>query len=383
MATGRVPTTANSPLTAKGDLFTYSTAPARLAVGNNGEQIVADSSQATGLRYNPQNALVNPIINGGMDNWQRGTSVAGSGATRVYTADRWQADTGAQLTFSRQAVNDSTNLPNIQYSARVQRTAGSTSVGTWNYVTSVETAMAVPLAGKTVTLSFYAKRGANYSATSNLLGANLFTGTGTDQNVYSGYTGSVTTSGSVTLTTAWQRFAIVYTFPTTMTEFALQFTQTPPASTAGADDWFEITGVQIDLGTYTSSTAPTFRRSGGTIQGELAACLRYFWRDNSADSSSAYKYFANVVDDATGTGAVLGTYFLPVRMRTSPSFSPSGSFMVYRGGITAATSVGGDGSSPNTFGISAAGLTSRSIGLGGNLRANNNNTCYLDFSAEL
>jgi hypothetical protein len=51
MATGRVPTTANSPLTAKGDLFTYSTAPARLAVGNNGETIVADSSTATGLRY--------------------------------------------------------------------------------------------------------------------------------------------------------------------------------------------------------------------------------------------------------------------------------------------------------------------------------------------
>jgi hypothetical protein len=51
MATGRVPTTANSPLTAKGDLFTYSTAPARLAVGNNGETIVADSSTSTGLKW--------------------------------------------------------------------------------------------------------------------------------------------------------------------------------------------------------------------------------------------------------------------------------------------------------------------------------------------
>jgi hypothetical protein len=51
MATGRVPTTANSPLTAKGDLFGYSTAPARLAVGNNGESLVADSSTSTGLRY--------------------------------------------------------------------------------------------------------------------------------------------------------------------------------------------------------------------------------------------------------------------------------------------------------------------------------------------
>ena len=51
MATGRVPTTANSPLTAKGDLFTYSTAPARLAVGNNGESLVADSSTLTGLKW--------------------------------------------------------------------------------------------------------------------------------------------------------------------------------------------------------------------------------------------------------------------------------------------------------------------------------------------
>jgi hypothetical protein len=51
MATGRVPTTANSPLTAKGDLFTYSTAPARLAVGTNGQSIVADSNAATGLAY--------------------------------------------------------------------------------------------------------------------------------------------------------------------------------------------------------------------------------------------------------------------------------------------------------------------------------------------
>ena len=51
MATGRVPTTANSPLTAKGDLFGYSTTQARVAVGNDGETLVADSSTSTGLRY--------------------------------------------------------------------------------------------------------------------------------------------------------------------------------------------------------------------------------------------------------------------------------------------------------------------------------------------
>ena len=51
MATGRVPTTANSPLTAKGDLFTFSTASAKLAVGANDTALVADSTQSTGLAY--------------------------------------------------------------------------------------------------------------------------------------------------------------------------------------------------------------------------------------------------------------------------------------------------------------------------------------------
>jgi hypothetical protein len=86
MATGRVPTTANSPLTAKGDLFGYSTAPARLAVGNDGEQIVADSSTSTGLRYQePLN--LNPVLNSGFDIWQRGTSIAQTAAI-MYGADR-------------------------------------------------------------------------------------------------------------------------------------------------------------------------------------------------------------------------------------------------------------------------------------------------------
>jgi len=41
----------SSPVTTKGDLFTYSTADARLAVGSNGHILVADSAEATGLKW--------------------------------------------------------------------------------------------------------------------------------------------------------------------------------------------------------------------------------------------------------------------------------------------------------------------------------------------
>jgi hypothetical protein len=41
----------SSPLTTKGDLYTYSTTDARLAVGTNGQILTADSAEATGLKW--------------------------------------------------------------------------------------------------------------------------------------------------------------------------------------------------------------------------------------------------------------------------------------------------------------------------------------------
>ncbi|CAB4186022.1 hypothetical protein UFOVP1142_5 [uncultured Caudovirales phage] len=41
----------SSPLTTKGDLYTYSTTDARLAVGTNGQILTADSTAATGIKW--------------------------------------------------------------------------------------------------------------------------------------------------------------------------------------------------------------------------------------------------------------------------------------------------------------------------------------------
>jgi hypothetical protein len=315
MATGRVPTTANSPLTAKGDLFGYSTTQARVAVGNDGETLVADSSTSTGLRYQgSQAAGRNAVINGGFDIWQRGTSLAvTAGSATFYGPDRWQIySAGAGRTVSRQLTNDATNLPFIQYCMRVQRDSGNTATNFIQPLSMIETVNTIPFAGRTIVISFYARAGANFSGTSNILGFQLVTGTGTDQNVQTGYTGVATPiNTTVTLTTTWQRFSFTTTLATSVTEMSVAPYYTP-TGTAGANDWFEITGVQLELG----SVPTQFSRTGGTIQGELAACQRYYYRELPDEQGAAF-----------GTGILFSSsagyiaWRLPVTMRVKPTLS--------------------------------------------------------------
>ena len=75
---------------AKGDLIAASAndTPARLAVGSNGDTLLADSAASVGLRYQEPKAG-NPVINSAFQVWQRGTSIATT--SYPYTADRWMS----------------------------------------------------------------------------------------------------------------------------------------------------------------------------------------------------------------------------------------------------------------------------------------------------
>jgi hypothetical protein len=272
----------NSIVDAKGDLIAASAndTPARLAVGANGETLVADSSTSTGLRWTGQETVgKNAIYNSSLDVWQRGTSF--NVTSDAYTADRWYAQRGGIATTVSQ---QSASLANFTYGIRVQRNSGNTFTTPIRLGQPLEITDAMRFQGKTVTLSFWAKAGANYSATSSALGVFLYSGTGsTDGNPFvSSYTGQATPINStVTLTTSYQRFSVSVTLGSTVTQLTPAFSFTP-VGTAGANDWFEVTGIQLEA----SAVATTYTRQNATIQGELAACQRYYRRFNAGGSSS-------------------------------------------------------------------------------------------------
>ena len=320
----------NTQLTAKGALISAfsSATPATLTVGTNGQVLTADSTTATGLAWatassgSSNMAGKNGVLNSNFSIWQRGTSIVPT--TTSYSADRWQAYRGsAGSTVSRQVTNDTTNLPNIQYCARVQRDLANASTDTIFLWQSFETVNSVQYAGKTVTLSLYARKGANYSATSDILRAILFSGTGTDQNGGLGYTGAASPiDQNATLTTTWQRFSYTGTVATTATEVTPYFSRTT-TGVAGVNDYYEITGVQLEIAGSASAYSP----NAATFQAELAACQRYY--ATSIPTGYTVTDFpimgtsgaGGQIFTANGTSDLFGSLQYPVALRTTPTFT--------------------------------------------------------------
>lgn len=327
----------------------------------------------------------NPVLNSNFSVWQRGTSFTAT-SSYPYTADRWigYRATG-NATVSRQTTSDTTNLPNIQYCARVQRNSTTTGTDVIQFTQLFESVNSIPFAGKTVNLSFYARAGANYSSASGVLSAKVATGTGTDQNPYVTYTGQVNSIlTTVTLTTTWQRFTVAVnanltaTLAANTTELFTSFEYTP-VGTAGAADYFEITGVQLELG----STASTYYSNGNTYQAELAACQRYYWRSQS-DGNSGYETISPFCGMTQSATAVVMGLILPVNLRVNPSSVAYGNLRLVDGtNAYTISNITVDGSSsPSNPAISitiTGGTQYRICALAGN----NSTSAYIALSAEL
>ena len=288
----------------------------------------------------------NKIINGDFRVWQRGTSFTNN-ANTAYNADRFKQfydGAGATRIISQQTFTPGTAPAapyESQYFLRFNQSVAGT-LGTFNTLTQpIEDVRT--LAGNTVTLSYWAKAAATLSLTIEA-----------DQGFGSGGSSTVTTSvvSGQTITTSWVRYSHTFTMPSvsgktigTSSFVNLSF-KLPLNTTFTFDTW----GWQLEQG----QTATAFQTATGTIQGELAACQRYFETSYNAgitpaDGAGAPAF--QLVGGAlfTNQARVPVFYKVPKRVAASVAFfrsnvgSNAGCWTYWSGGNTDATSMGYDG----------------------------------------
>jgi len=372
--------TTNTVIDTKGDLLVGATADvvAKLPVGTDNQVLVANSSATNGLAWVDQpTGFRNKIINGGFDVWQRGTSFTWSSG-QPYTADRWCITPGGTAAFS--ASRQTASLDGFQYCFRLQRTAANTNTSALYVSQPIETITSIPLANKQITFSFNARAGANFSAASSILNVRIITGTGTDGNFLAAtLTGQATLlDTTATLTTSWQKFTYSVLVPSGVNQIQPVLLYTP-TGTAGAADYFEITGVQFEANTQAT---PFEQRPIGV---ELQLCQRYYYRTDTGGNNAAYRTLCTSF--ANTTTAWQGVVRFPVRMRVAPSaIERYGNQRLcdYQNGFTfASITIDTARSSTEHGAVSVTGASGLTAFRPYDLEANNSTTAALAWSAEL
>ena len=371
-------------VTTKGDILVASAADtlARQAVGSNGQVLVADSGVTNGVAWVDPQTNRNVIINGDFTINQRAfTSLTADG----YGFDRWRyTPSGATGTYSPQTFSLGA-APVAGYEvtnfARIDITTGNDNCAIQQRIESVRT-----FAGQTATVSFWAKgtnpttEGGLYASLSQVFGSG-----GSPSASVS------TVSPKFVLTANWTRYSFTLSVPsisgktlgtTVGTDFlALVIGQGAGVST---DAWtLDIWGVQVESG----SVASAFQTSTGSIQGELAACQRYYYRIQPNAVSKPLSFGSNY----SANNARAATMF-PVEMRIAPTaLEQSGTanqYAIAQAGINQVTC-----SSVPSFGVAstrfatvtpvATGLLSQYNPITFVTDATNGATAYLAWSAEL
>ena len=242
-----------------------------------------------------RNLIINP--SGAVD--QRG----GSSTINTYSVDRWRSFGGpGGFTISKRTDAGEGDGNAIRF----HRTASNSQTSAMGIAQGLETRESKRLAGKTLTISFRARKGADWSPTN--FDAKVYHGTGTDENPV-GMTGQASDIAvdDASLTTSFQTFVGSVTIPSNKTQVTLGF-QWTPSGTAGANDYVDIREIQMEVGEVSS---PVFEhRSFGE---EMALCQRYFFREGNVGEALHYV--------TTGPTGGQRWYFqaLPVQMRKDPT----------------------------------------------------------------
>jgi hypothetical protein len=312
----------------------------------------------------------NKIINGDMGIWQRGTSISYTGSAAVaYSADRFYhySNGNGAWTFSQQALTPASiaGYESAYFARASLPTAGTTTVLNWGQrIEDVRT-----FANQTATLSFWAKadsaRSINWYAQQNF-------GSGGSANVD-------TTTSNFSITTSWTRFSVAISIPSISGKtigagsYLAMFINAGSITSGFALDLW---GVQVEYG----SKATPFETATGTLQGELAACQRYYYRQTGDNLYANFGF-------GTSSSTTIANLFVipPVTMRVKPSSVEYSTLRMYDGGsgytVTALTL-------ENNFnGATQAAIQATSSGMTvvrpTFIQGNGSASAYLGFSAEL
>ena len=275
----------------------------------------------------------NGIINGDVRINQRGTStnlaaMTAIGTTYGYVCDRWGVYRTAYATGAQIGQGTDLTLTDLPFSAglhtygRIGRVAGNTSTNLISLAYAFESIDSKKYIGQKVTLSFYCRMGTSFSGSS--LMAQLFTGTGTDEGFsrgsdITGFTGY--SSLSTPISVNWIKRFVTVTLNNTHNQLGISFYYTPINTTnAGSSDYFDITGVQLELG----SVATPFEVRPYPV--ELQLCQRYtFVMTNSSTSVASLRFGMGICVNATQVGIRIQH---PVQMRVIPTSSTVGTFIL-------------------------------------------------------
>jgi hypothetical protein len=341
------------------DIASAAPAPAGVSTTELGYVDGVTSAIQTQINQKPEfTAGKNKIINGDFFVNQRAFTTTTSNAN--YTFDRFGTNaidgtstyTAQTFTLGSEPVAgaNARNYITLESSGQTLTTA-LTSLG--QKVENVGT-----FAGQTVTMSFYAKAS---SGTPNITGFAA-------QNFGSGGSSTVNTgSTKKAITTSWARYSFTINIPsiTGKTVNANSHVRFDVAISAGTDRnaytdslgiqsvTIDVWGVQVEAG----SVATAFQTATGTIQGELAACQRYYFRQSLAAGATSGSAFGS----AKSTTVATMVYSLPVTMRVTPTFGEHANVRLWDGAnvytVTSSVFSGStDGFGTADFGV-ASGLT--------------------------